>query len=59
VVEFLARRFLETEYLAAGWIDALHNGSYRAVLPGGIHCLEYQQHCVAVTRRKHALQLFQ
>jgi hypothetical protein len=40
-------------------IDALHDGPYRAVLPGGIHCLEYQQHRVAVARREHALQLLQ
>jgi hypothetical protein len=34
----------EAEYLAALWIDAGHHMFDRAVLAGGIHRLEDQQH---------------
>ena len=59
VVEFLARRLLETEYLAAGRIDTLHYGPDRAVLAGRIHGLEHQKYSMAITRSQHALQLFE
>ena len=57
VVEFETRRLLETEDLATGWVDALHDRPNRAVLPGRVHRLEYEQHGVFVPRGQDALQL--
>ncbi len=57
VIEFQAGRFLETEYLAAGGIDALHHRSDSAVLAGRVHGLKDQQHGMAVACGEHALQL--
>src|SRR5210317_87903 len=59
VVEFLARRFFETENLAAGWIHALHHGADSTVFTGSIHRLEHEQHGVPVAGRENALQLLQ
>ena len=59
MIDFETRWFLETEYLATGWIHALHYGADGAVLAGGIHGLEYQQNGVAVTGCQHPLQFFQ
>jgi hypothetical protein len=59
MIEFLARWLFETEYLAARWIDALHHGADGAVLAGGVHGLEHEQHSVPVAGGEHALQLLE
>ena len=59
VIEFEARRLLETEDLATGRIDALHDRSNRAVLAGGVHRLEDQQHRMTVAGGENPLQLIQ
>jgi len=59
VVEFLCRWFLEAEHLAAGWINALQNGTNRTVLSCGIHSLEYQEQRVSVRCIKCLLQIIQ
>ena len=48
VVEFLGRRLLEAVDLAALRIHARHDVLDRAVLAGGVHRLEDDQHRIAV-----------
>ena len=59
VVEFLGRRRLERVHLAALRIDAGHHVLDRAVLAGGVHGLEDEQHRPAILRVEHVLQLGQ
>jgi hypothetical protein len=50
VVQFIGRWLLETEHLAAGGVDAAHDGPDRAVLAGCIHRLEHEQDRMTVAR---------
>src|SRR5262249_44794475 len=57
VIELLVRRLLERVDLAAGRIDARHDGADRAVLAGRIHRLEDEQEGPGVRRVELALEL--
>ena len=57
MVEFLGRRLLEAEHLAALWIHAGHDVTNGAVLAGGVHRLKNQQHRVGVAGVNEFLDL--
>jgi hypothetical protein len=57
VIEFLAGRHLEGEYLAALRVDARHHVLDGAVLARGIHGLEDEEHGPTVLRVEHILKL--
>ncbi len=59
MIELLARRRLERVDLAALRVDAGHDVLDRAVLAGGVHRLEDQQHRPAILRVEHRLHLAQ
>src|SRR5258708_7025202 len=59
VVEVFAGGRLEGKDLATLRVDTGHDVLDRAVLPGGVHRLEDQQHRPAVLRVKHVLKLGQ
>src|SRR5262249_16845188 len=55
VAEFLRRRCFERVYLTTLWVQSGHNMLYGAVLARRVHCLEHDQHRVAVLRVKDVL----
>src|SRR5262245_2287053 len=57
VVEILARGNLEAVDLDALRVDAAHHVLDRAVLAGGVHCLEADEHAIVVLRREPRLVL--
>ena len=57
MVEFLGGRRLERRHLAALRIHARHHVLDRAVLAGGVHRLEDEQHGPAILRVEPVLQL--
>src|SRR5262249_48471516 len=56
MVEILCARVFETEDLTSLRVHAGHDMLDRAVFPGGIHGLKYQQHGVPVVRIEQTLQ---